>query len=60
MPLVLRLLMVGDVLEVFLADEPLSIVTEGQLGGSLVLLSDDARVRFADLSVRPIEGVSGR
>lgn len=53
--------MVGDVLDVFLADELLlSIVTEGQLGGSLVLLSDDARVRFADPSVRPIEGVSGR
>lgn len=59
-PVALRLLMVGDVLEVFLDDDLLlSVVAPGRAGGGLALLADDARVRFADLVVRPIEGVGG-
>jgi len=57
----LRVIFLNEVIEVFLADDLLlSIVAAGRSGRALALLADDARVRFADLSLRPIVGVSGR
>jgi len=56
----LRVLFLNDVIEVFLADDLLlSIVAAGRSGGALALLADDARVRFADLTLRPLVGVPG-
>jgi len=57
----LRVIFLNDVIEVFLADDLLlSIVAAGRSGSALALLADDARVRFTDLALRPIVGVSGR
>lgn len=57
----LRIIFLNDVIEVFLADDLLlSIVAAGRSGDAVALLADDARVRFADLSLRPIAGVTGR
>jgi beta-fructofuranosidase len=53
--LALRVVLVRDVVDVFLADELLlSVVAEGYEAGHLALLADDARVRFAGLRAWPL------
>jgi beta-fructofuranosidase len=54
-PVPVRLVALGDTVEVFLDDDlMLSVVVEGRAAGRLALLADNAHVGFEDLSVRPI------
>lgn len=55
-PLPLRLIALGDVVEVFLDDDLLlSVVAPGRAGSGLALLADDARIRVEDLCAWPLQ-----